>query len=428
MQDESSITLSVAEPTAAALPAHPQLFAIAVTDDLAEPSSRHVLDDIDEVRFGRGPRRHSRSLVDSRRVLELRIPDGRMSTDHGKLVRTSGGWMLEDPASKNGAIVNGAVSRRAAIGDDSVFELGHTFFVMRGGHLEPNAPDDVRDDTLVAAHPSLVTFDGELADRFAALARIAPTDVAVMIHGDTGTGKEIVARAVHALSARTGALVAVNCVAMPATSLESELRSAHGGTLFLDEVGELVAASQAAFLRLLDDRDAALDARVCSSTLQDLDALVDKGVIRRDLYARLLGFSVVLPQLRDRLVDFGLITRRLLATIPNGPTVKLAPAALRAMLAYRWPLNIRELGTVLTTAVALCDGTIEIAHLPDAVRRTPAPEPEREDPADLRERLIHLLTQHHGNVLAVSKAMKARRTQVYRWVHRFNIRVDEFRR
>jgi len=428
MQDESSITLSVAEPTPLALPAHPQLFAIAITDDLSEPSSRHVLDDIDEVRFGRGPHRHARSLVEGKRVLELRIPDGRMSTEHGKLVRTSGGWILEDPLSKNGAIVNGAVSRRAAIGDDTVFELGHTFFVVRGGHLEPNARNDVRDDTLVAAHPSLATFDGELADRFAALARIAPTNVAVMVHGDTGTGKEIVARAVHGLSGRTGALVAVNCIAMPATSLEAELRSAHRGTLFLDEVGELPAASQATFLRLLEDRDTALDARVCSSTLQDLDALVDKGVLRRDLYARLLGFTVVLPQLRDRLVDFGLITRRLLATIPKGTTVKLAPAALRTMLAYRWPLNIRELGTVLTAAVALCDGTIETAHLPDAVRRTPAPEPEREDPADLRERLIQLLTQHHGNVLAVSKAMKARRTQVYRWVHRFNIRVDEFRR
>ncbi|HEV7556507.1 MAG TPA: sigma 54-interacting transcriptional regulator [Kofleriaceae bacterium] len=445
----------MSEPAPAALPAHPQLFAIAVCDDLSEPSARHVLDDIDEVRFGRGARRHTRTLVDGKHVLELRVPDARMSTDHGKLVRTSGGWMLEDPASKNGTVVNGAITRHSVVGDETVIELGHTFFVLRGGPLEPNAPLDVRDDTLVAVHPSFATFDGELADRFAAMVRIATTEVSVMLQGETGTGKEVVAQAIHALSGRTGALVAVNCGALPHQLVEAELfgyrrgaftgaatdrlgyiRSADNGTLFLDEVGELPASSQAAFLRVLQEREVvpvggerpiSVDVRLCSATLQDLDALVDKGTLRRDLYARLLGFTLGLPQLRERLVDLGLLTRRLLATIPNGSKVKLAPAVLRAMLAYRWPLNIRELGKVLTTAVALCDGTIELTHLPEAIRKPPAPEPEHDNPEELRERLVRLLTEHQGNVLAVSKVMGARRTQIYRWVHRFGIRVDQFR-
>jgi sigma-54 dependent transcriptional regulator, acetoin dehydrogenase operon transcriptional activator AcoR len=486
--------------------ARPQLVLVANSDDPRAASSRHLLGDIDEVRFGRGDRSVQRLIAGERRVLELRMPDRRMSGSHGRLVRGPSGWMLDDPESKNGAVVDGTVTRRSAIGDGSVIELGHTFFVFRHAAVEQGAASDVRDDQLRSGAPTLATFDGALAERYATLERVAPTRVSVLLKGETGTGKERVARAVHELSGRRGAFVAVNCGALPPSLVEAELfghrrgaftgavserlglvRSADGGTLFLDEVGELPAASQAAFLRVLQEHEVVpvgvdhpikVDIRLCAASLRDLEALVSSGRFRRDLYARLFGLTIELPPLRQRRVDLGLLTRRMLAAIPGGAEVRFAPVALRAMLRHDWPLNIRELEKVLTTAVALAtEGVIEAAHLPqrlrpgargeeggvggggrDAVggggpgdrgearaddgaggpdRRNGAggvpaqavlPATGRRSDAELREQLVGLLTLHQGNVQAVSKALNTRRTQVYRWLERFGIEVESFRR
>jgi len=457
MQD-STITLSADyEPEAIAISAHPQLIVIGVCDKLAEPSSRHLLDDVDEVRFGRGPRRHGRTILDGKRILELRIPDDRMSGDHGRLLRVPGGWLIDDPNSKNGAIIDGVPNRHQAVGHDCVIELGHTFLLLRGAPIEPGAADDVYDDGLVAGTPMLATFDGELAERLTALVRIAPTEVSVMLQGETGTGKEVVARALHDLSGRKGVLVAVNCGALPPALVEAELfgakkgaytgstaertgyvRSADKGTLFLDEVGELPHTSQAAFLRVLQEREVvpvggdkpiSVDVRLCSATLRNVDQLVASGALRQDLYARLFGFTLLLPPLRDRLVDLGLLMRRMLATIPNGASVKIAPTAMRALLDHGWPLNIRELHKVLATAVALCDGTIELGHLGEVGKRAtpdvPMAPPHTGD--ELYDRIVTALTNHNGNVLAAAKEMSVRRTQLYRWIARYRIVVDDYR-
>jgi DNA-binding NtrC family response regulator len=474
----TSISMGVAE-AAPGERGRPQLVQIAICDVPGEPSSRHLLDEVDEVRFGRGERSAVRTLVDGRRVLELRIPDRRMSADHGRLVRGPSGWVLDDPDSKNGAIVGGTITRRAMIGDGAVVELGHSFFVFREAPVEAGAAADVGDAALPGGAPALQTYDGALADQLATLGRIAPTEVSVLLQGETGTGKELVARALHDLSGRRGAFVAVNCGALPPSLIEAELfghrrgaftgavgerlglvRSADGGTLFLDEVGELPAASQAAFLRVLQEREVVpvgvdhpvkVDVRLCAATLRDLEALVDSGQFRRDLYARLFGLTIALPPLRQRRVDLGLLTRRLLARIPGGADVRLSPAALRAMLRHDWMLNIRELEKVLTTAVALAtEGAIEATHLPEALRRGPGPGPapagaapagstppaaaaapppagrDRQD--ELRDQLVGLLTVHEGNVVAVSRALNTRRAQVYRWLRRFGLEVKTFRR
>jgi len=450
--------------------ARPQLVLIAICDLPHAPSSRHLLDDVDEVRFGRGERATVRSQIDGRRVLELRIPDRRMSADHGRLVHGPSGWVLDDPDSKNGAVVDATITRRCVLADGAVVELGHSFFVFREAPVEAHAAVDADDAGLAGGAPALHTYDGALADQFATLERIAPTGVSVLLQGETGTGKELVARALHDLSGRSGAFVAVNCGALPASLIEAELfghrrgaftgavgerlglvRSADGGTLFLDEVGELPAASQAAFLRVLQEREVVpvgvdhpikVDVRLCAATLRDLEALVDSGQFRRDLYARLFGLTMVLPPLRDRRVDLGLLTRRLLARITGGADVRLAPSALRALLRHDWMLNIRELEKVLTTAVALATaGVIEAAHLPEALRRPAAPAaapavagdpgpspPARDRQDELRDQLVGLLTIHEGNVVAVSRALNTRRAQVYRWLRRFGLEVKAFRR
>ncbi len=443
----------------------PYLVLLATADDATVASSRHLLDDIDEVWFGRGARATVRAIRDGVRILELRVPDPRMSSEHGKLLRGPEQWVLEDPSSKNGIVVDGATTRRALIGDGTLFELGHTFFAVCIAPVE----EDAVPDRVEGASSVLTTFDGALAEAFAGLDRVARTELPVVLLGETGTGKELVARAVHELSGRSGAFVAVNCGALPAQLLEAELfghrrgaftgaigdragliRSADGGTLFLDEIGELPPASQAAFLRVLQEREVTpvggdrpikVDVRLCAATLRDLPALVERGEFRRDLYARLFGYTLALPPLRERWVDFGILVHAVLARIAGARPVKLTPAALRVLLRHEWPLNIRELQGTLALALALAKAdVIDLAQLPVAIRQPAAappaatPSEQRQprvldpDSAALRERLVSLLTLHDGNVVNVSRDMGARRTQIYRWAHRFGIDIPAYRR
>jgi len=466
IEDSTITTVSASREHEAPLAsAQPYLVVLTVTDDPAVPSSRHLLEHIDEVWFRRGPRQSTRSVQGGTRVLELSVPDPRMSSDHGKLLRGPAGWVIEDPRSKNGAVIDGVVTRRSLVGDGALIELGHTFFVFCVGRVEEHAVADRVDGDKVAL-PALTSFDGALADQFAALARIARTEVSVVILGETGTGKELIARALHTLSGRPGDFVAVNCGALPPALVEAELfghrrgaftgalgdrtglvRSADNGTLFLDEIGELPPASQSAFLRVLQEREVTpvgsdrpvkVDVRLCAATLRDLSALVERGEFRPDLYGRLFGFTITLPPLRDRMVDLGILLRALLPRLADGRAVRLTPAALRVMLRHEWPLNIRELEKTLITSIALADeNVIDLAQLPEAIRRpptsvaasgAPASDGLAADDAALRARLVGLLTVHGGNVVAVGKDMNARRTQIYRWAHRFGIDIPSFRK
>jgi hypothetical protein len=440
----------------------PYLVLVALADEPTLPSSRHLLEDTDEVWFGRGPREAARVVHDGRRILQLRVPDSRMSGDHGALVRGPTGWVFRDPRSKNGAVVAGEVTRRALVRDGTVLELGHTFFLFCSRAIEDGA---VADRIGAPAGPEgLATFVGPLADRFAALARIADTAISVVLLGETGTGKEVTARALHVLSARSGPFVAVNCGALPPSLIEAELfgsrrgaytnattdrvglvRTADRGTLLLDEIGELPPAAQVTLLRVLQEREVMpvgsdhpvkVELRICVATLRDLAARVDDGAFRHDLYARLLGFTLTLPPMRERKADFGLILGALLPRIAGGQAVRFTPAALRKLLRHDWPFNIRELERTLATAVALApDGLVDAGHLPDALRQpaampggTPAPPALAPEDATLRTRLIELLTSHHGNVVAVGRELGARRTQIYRWAHRLGIEIASYRR
>jgi DNA-binding NtrC family response regulator len=476
---------------------HDQLILLASSDDPRLPSSRHVLDDVDVVRFGRGPREIRRHVDGVQRVLTIQLPDRRVSTNHGCMRRVASGWLIDDPQSRNGVVVNGTLTRRTTIGDDALIELGHTFFLLRCGPLEEGAALDVDETALQAPAPTLATFEGALAERFAALARVAQQKaVSIVLLGETGTGKEVVARALHDLSGRRGAFVGINCGALPATLVEAELfghkrgaftgaiadrpglvRSAEGGTLLLDEIGELPLASQAALLRVIadrtvtpvgDDRAVPVDVRLCAATLRDLSALVESGAFRLDLYSRLNGFKLRLPALRERRADFGLLLRARLAETPGGDRLTFTPAALRALFRHDWPLNIRELDSVLQRAAALTpDGVIDLPHLelqqsiappirggstpparggstPPPLASAPpppaslAPPPTQTPPAGLRalsaedgalrDRLVDLLTEHRGNVVAVARVLGRRRMQVYRWAERFGLDLASFRR
>src|SRR5215510_2836500 len=135
-------------------PCAPRLVLVTVCDQLATVSASHGLGDIDEVRFGRGERGATREVIGGARVLVVRVPDSRMSSDHGRLYRARDGWVLDDPRSKNGAIVDGILTRQAAVGDGSVIELGHTFFRFEAlAAYDPRKPTDLRGDELGAPRP-----------------------------------------------------------------------------------------------------------------------------------------------------------------------------------------------------------------------------------------------------------------------------------
>src|SRR4029077_10621268 len=220
------------------------------------------------------------------------------------------------------------------------------------------------------------------------VSRVAPTDSTVLIQGETGTGKELIARAIHEQSKRSGgAFIRVNCGAIPPTLIASELfghekgsftgalqrrsgrfESADGGTIFLDEVGELPPATQVALLRVLQEREfervggnrtVSVDVRVIAATNRDLSGAVAEGTFRRDLFYRLNVFPVRLPALRERMDDIPLLVDFLIGQYAKkaGKVIRSVSAdTLDELKAYDWPGNIRELQNVIERAVILCEG------------------------------------------------------------------------
>jgi len=435
----------------------PYLVVALECDRPASGASRHALRGVDEVTIGRGD---DRAATRDGKRLAITVPDGWMSGAHARLTRASGTWRVEDLGSRNGTRVGGKPIAHLALGDGDVIEAGHTLMIFREAlHGPPGAPLDL--DARAATHeaPGLATLLPALAAEIAALARIAKSAMPVLLRGETGTGKEVVARAVHALSGRAGPFVAVNCGAIPASLVEGQLfghargafsgavrdepgfvRASHGGTLFLDEIADLPAASQAALLRVLQEgevvplgttRPTPVDLRVVAATHQPLEELVARAAFRADLHARIDGFTFTLPPLRERREDVGLLIAELLASAPRA-TFTLD--AGRAILRYGWPMNVRELKHALARALVLAaDAPIELAHLPPAVaaaigdaRATPAYAPPDED-ARLRAQLESLLAEHRGNVADVARALGKARMQVHRWMKRFAIDPKRYR-
>jgi len=458
----------------------PHLFLVLQADHPLASSVRYSLENVEELVVGRAPEERAARLEElDRNRFKLTLSDRWMSSSHAELRRAGEHWTLQDVGSKNGAFVNGHYCESvAALRDGDLIELGHTFFFFREAisttDRSPRSLDSSELQPMVAA---LATLVPKLAEQFAKLDAIAPSPVSVVIHGESGTGKELVAQAIHKLSRRPGALVAVNCAALPQTLVESELfgyrkgafsgatedrtgliRSADHGTLFLDEIGDLPASAQAVFLRVLQEsevvplgatRPVKVDIRVLAATHRDLEALVAENRFRADLLARIAGFTLSLPNLRERREDLGLLFGTLLRRhfSNRAERVSFSSEAARALLLYDWPLNVRELEKCLTAAVVLAQfGTVEEAHLPGPVRASAkgpkeeagdavAPVGEKLAPQQLsesdqrrREEIVGLLREHGGNITSVARALGKGRFQIQRWIKRYRIDAKEFRR
>lgn len=243
----------------------------------------------------------------------------------------------------------------------------------------------------------LDTGDPQVSSVIHKLRRVSGRDIPVMILGETGTGKDLLAQAIHGDSNRAGQpFVSVNCASIPETLIESELfgyeegaftgarkkgavgkiLQAHGGTLFLDEIGDMPKHLQARLLRVLQERkvsplgsgkEVEVDVAVVSATHKNLKDMIARGDFREDLYYRLNGLVVRLPALRER-TDFELVVQKILASLcERGERVTIAPDVMTVFKRYHWPGNFRQLHNLLRTAVVMvgCDGAIGFGHLPE---------------------------------------------------------------
>jgi len=322
---------------------------------------------------------------------DVRLSDPQVSEAHFELRIGDGGLVLHDLGSRNGTWVG-----RARLRGPVELHEGASFFVggsrVRVASVEHGQVAVAREDTLHQMYGVSVA----MRRLFALARRIAPAPIEVLIEGETGTGKEGIARILHELSGRPGPLVPLNCAAVPRELAEATLfghakgaftgamgeaegvfAAADGGTLFLDEVGELPLDLQPKLLRVLDQQEVtrvgehtarAVNVRVISATHRELGRLVSQGEFREDLFHRLASLRVEVPPLRERKEDIVGLARLFLAAHAHeaGHRLRLRPDAEAALLALDWPGNVRQLKAVVRRTAYLVDGE-EISA--DALRR-----------------------------------------------------------
>ena len=300
----------------------------------------------------------------------------------------------------------------------------------------------------------------------ALLCKVAPTDSTVLITGETGTGKELAARAIHKRSRRArNAFVAVNCAAIPPSLIASELfghekgaftgatqrrlgrfEVADGGTIFLDEVGDLPAETQIALLRVLQERElervggtqpVAIDVRVIAATNRDLEAAVEAGSFRRDLFYRLNVFPIRMPSLHERVEDIPLLVAYLTQRYAGKMGKKINAIDKRTMelfQTYHWPGNVRELQNVVERAVILCEGATLAVDENWLPRTSPRPAPSGVALASLadqeKEMIENALTQSRGRVsgpLGAAARLGIPRSTLESRIKSLNINKHRFR-
>jgi len=301
----------------------------------------------------------------------------------------------------------------------------------------------------------IISRNQRMQSLFAILADVAMSDSTILVTGESGSGKELMAKAIHNLSARREEpLVIVNCGAIPDTLLESELfgykagaftdakrdkpgrfAQAHGGTIFLDEIGDVSPALQVRLLRVLQDRSfqplgatetMTADVRVVAATNRNLESMVDDGRFREDLYYRIQVFKLALPPLRERKEDIPLLTQHFvdrLNQLKGKDIAGVSPEAVRAFMVHDWPGNIRELQNAIEHGFILCHGgLIELRHLPAHFREAVFSSeslPIGSTLAEMEAWIIQdALARNHGNKSAAARELGIDKTTLWRKMKR----------
>ncbi len=304
---------------------------------------------------------------------QLELDDRFVSAEHCRLAFRGGQWVLTDLQSKNGTFVDRLRIGEAYLTGCVTIRVGETTLTFE--------PEAAAEEGPAEPLPGLVTRDPAMAPVVEQVRRLAPARVSVAIHGETGVGKEVIARSLHALSERAEMpFVALNCGALPKDLVESELfghekgaftgadraragafEEADGGTLFLDEVGDLPLSAQVKLLRVLESGEVrrlgsskteVVDVRLLSATHQDLMAAVERGAFREDLYYRLCVAPLEVPPLRRRVSDVMPLAEHFLSRLaPGEAEVTFSPSARAKLEAHAWPGNVRELRNVVQLAL-----------------------------------------------------------------------------
>ncbi len=403
---------------------------------------------------------------------ELQLADAAVSREHAVVEPAQGGWQVRNLGSRNGTWVHGQLRDVQVLSHGTVIRIGETLLLFQELTVKLNERLLAEVAPLMGPSLAMERVRGQVAD-------VARSDIPVLVTGPSGTGKELVAAEVHKRSGRRGAFVPVNCGALPRELVESELfghvdgaftgarkaapglfRAADGGTLFLDEIGELPLEMQPRLLRVLatgeirpvgSERATRVDARVVAATNRDPEGDVAAGTFRGDLLARLSGWRIHMPTLRQRRSDVLPIARH----FADGRLILTADAA-EALLLHDWPWNVRELEqTIRASRVRAGSGPLTLEHLPEAIRepldarhramdqrvtdalppvsvQAPArmppalsvPRDRTPDAADLRR----VLDWYEGNVSQVAAFFGKERAQVYRWARRLEIDPTDFRK
>jgi transcriptional regulator with GAF, ATPase, and Fis domain len=392
---------------------------------------------------------------------DLVLADDTVSRHHCELLRAPEGILVRDLGSTNGTRVQGARVTEAVVAPGTVLKVGQVEIVLRpAGRTTEVLPSD------------RAQFGGALGQSlamrtiFGVLERIAPTDATVLLEGETGTGKDVLARAIWAESARAqGPFVVVDCGAVSYSLIESELfghergaftgavasrqgafELADGGTVFLDEIGELPMDVQPKLLRVLEMREfrrvggnrmLKADVRVIAATKRNLMREVQAGKFREDLYFRLAVVPVTVPPLRARREDIPMLVEHILR---GGGGLAVGDETMQTLLAHDWPGNVRELRNVLERAVYLAratgQGELSFVSLPTSATAPPDVfqfEPGRsyretraKYDAEFERRYVKwLLSRHAGNVSAAARDAKMDRKHLHDMAKKHGLRGPE---
>ncbi len=399
-------------------------------DTPRSPAARIALAEVDRVDIGRGDVRTIRRTLP---VLELVLPDARMSTHHARLSRTAEGWTIEDLGSTNGTIVGAdRIKRITRLSDGDVVIVGHTALVFRtsggeAGDLDPATP--------IAT--GLTTVSPALEASYRELVSVATTATPVELVGEAGTNKQAIAEAIHELSGRTGGFVVFACEEVPADEVDAALfgsdddpggavgRAQHG-TLLLSQLPALPRGTFASLIGRIES-GSELDVRLVTAARSRSDVEVESpNGVRR--------LTIEVPPLRRRREDLAPTIAALLERLAPDRPITLSGEVVAALYLHDWPLDAREVARSLEAALDNAGAHpgksphhVELSHLPPSIGATePLEQPQYRTvtPAEktLRDKVADALVRNEGNIAAVGREMGKDPTQIRRWMKRFGLK------
>jgi len=414
------------------------------------------------------------TTVGKRETNDLVITDATVSRNHLEIKYAEDNLLLRDLDSTNGTFINGTRVKEAYLVPGDLIKIGNTTMEFVAFDEKVRIEPSVKD-----SFGMLVGKSTKMRQIFSILEKISPTHATVIIEGDTGTGKELVARAIHEHSQRKGKpFVVFDCSAVAPNLIESELfghergsftgavksrrgafEEANGGTIFLDEIGELTLDLQPKLLRALEQREikrvgsnapVKIDVRVICATNKNLKNEIAEGKFREDLYYRLSVVKISLPSLQERMDDIPSLVERFLATgkfnlKPDGSLkiLKVDDDAIKMLSRYEWPGNVRELNNVIERACSFVEGnTISKPHLDfifaelsHGEERTERMHVEADVPfkdakqkvveSFEKEYLVDLLRRHNHNISKASREAKIDRKHLRNLLKKYGIPSKE---